>query len=61
MKSLVDQLETDIRELISDSTILYMTRSSVAKDREWALKKVALGEFLHKDLKVEHAWSDKNV
>lgn len=61
MKSLVDQLETDITKIIGDSTLLYMTRSSVARDREWALKKVALGEFSHKDLKVEHAWSDKNV
>lgn len=61
IKSVIDELKSEISKLVGDSTILYMTRSSVAKDREWALRKVALGEFSHGDLKVEHAWSNKDV
>lgn len=61
MKEVVDELTGEIDKLVSEKTIYLMARSSVAKDRAWALRKIAQGEFAHKDFKVEQTWSNKNV
>ncbi len=61
IKEVVDELKGEIGKLVSEKTIHQMARSSVAKDRAWALRKIAEGEFAHKDFKVEKAWSSKDV
>lgn len=61
IKEIVDELKGEINKLVSEKTIHQLARSSVAKDRAWALRKIAQGEFAHKDFTVEHVWSSKNV
>jgi hypothetical protein len=58
IKSEIDKLMSEINILVSERTILQMTRSSVAKDREWALRKVASGEISIREIRVEAVWSD---
>jgi hypothetical protein len=58
----IEELIEDISEAIEKDTLIRMAHSSVASDRNWALKQIALTEVALDDVTVERAWSGgKNV
>jgi hypothetical protein len=58
----IDELIEDISEAIEKDTLMRMAHSSVASDRNWALKQIALSEVALDEVTVERAWSRvKNV
>jgi len=58
----IDELIEDISEAIEKDTLMRMAHSSVASDRNWALKQIALSEVALDEVTVERAWSGvKNV
>jgi len=58
----IDELIEDILEAIEKDTLMRMTHSSVASDRNWALKQIALSGVAFDEVTVERAWSGgKNV
>jgi hypothetical protein len=58
----IEELIEDISEAIEKDTLIRMAHSSIASDRNWALKQIALSEVALDDVTVERAWSGgKNV
>jgi hypothetical protein len=58
----IEELIEDISEAIEKDTLIRMAHSSIASDRNWALKQIALSEVALDDVTVERAWSEgKNV
>ena len=56
IKSQLSEVVGNISEAVESDVLLRMTFSSVAKDREWALKQVALGQLSSDEVLVEQAW-----
>ena len=56
IKNSIDQLLYEIEEMISQRTLIRMSRSSVASDREWALQKIVAGQLQVDDLIIEETW-----
>ena len=58
----IEELIEDISEAIEKDTLIRMAHSSVASDRNWALKQIALTEVALDDVIIERTWSGgKNV
>jgi hypothetical protein len=53
---------SELIKTIEKDTLIRMAHSSIASDRNWALKQIALSEVALDDVTVERAWSGgKNV
>lgn len=56
LKAEIDRLFEELEHAVEKRTLLRMSRSSVAIDREWAMKKLALQKFSDPELFIEEAW-----
>ena len=56
IKNTIDQLLSEIEVMVSQRTLIRMSRSSVASDREWALQKIVSGQLIVDDLIIEETW-----
>ena len=52
----IEELIEDISEAIEKDTLIRMAHSSVARDRDWALKQIALSSTQIEGITVENAW-----
>ena len=58
----IERLIEDISEAVEKDTLIRMAHSSVAADRDWALKQIALTAVEIDGVTVERAWKrDLNV
>jgi hypothetical protein len=58
----IEELIEDISEAVEKDTLMRMAFSSVASDRDWALKQIALTRIEIEGVSVERAWrGDLNV
>jgi hypothetical protein len=55
----VEELIEDISEAVELDTLIRMALSSVASDRDWALKQIALHPEKISDVTVETSWKGK--
>lgn len=56
IKQQLSRVVTSISDSVESEILLRMSFSSVAKDREWALKQIALGHVSADDVIVEKSW-----
>ena len=56
IKNTIDQLLSELEEMVSQRVLIRMSRSSVASDREWALQKIVSGQLIVDDLIIEETW-----
>ena len=56
IKQHLSKVVASISESVESEILLRMSFSSVAKDREWALKQIALGHLSADDVVVEKSW-----
>lgn len=52
----IEELIEDISEAIEKDTLIRMAHSSVARDRDWALKQIALSSVQIEGVTVENTW-----
>jgi hypothetical protein len=52
----IEELIEDISEAIEKDTLIRMAHSSVARDRDWALKQIALSNVQIEGVTVENTW-----
>lgn len=52
----IEELIEDISEAIEKDTLIRMAHSSVARDRDWALKQIALSDIRIEGITVENTW-----
>ena len=58
----IEDLIEDISEAVEKDTLIRMAHSSVASDRDWALKQIAISGIDVEGVTIEHAWKgDLNV
>jgi hypothetical protein len=58
----IEDLIEDISEAVEKDTLIRMAHSSIASDRDWALKQIALTGIEIEGVTVERAWKgDLNV
>lgn len=61
IKKELSRVVSSISDAMDEEILLRMTFSSVTKDREWALKQIALGNATPQDVIVEKTWGGSKV